>query len=499
MNKNLHKFENLIRLTYKNFKHQPSPEVWEKIYAELLKKDAELKKRKLTGWKRTTIPLIFLLITFFIYETYIFKTNYSNLKNSSLRKLNNSHEQNNINQIKGKSNILQGLGEFYVYDSSGKKVRHNSISCSWKSTGKIKNFTAKIGKCNNLRIKQKILENSINNFRFEKPMSDLRYSSGTLLSYQGSAVDSSRSLNSFERLIKRQNVYISTLPDTFFQIQSNQPIIKIKTNKQTAEKETRGLKENINKSKTKSFKPYWSITGFTFTDWGQNRFDINQQQADNNAQQEETQVIQQGEKNKSSISIGITASFQFKKNWSVESGFIYLNSSKEINPQKIYAVRVPSSDISYKYITSSGYTYINPAFNESAAVGDSLDTGSGQLDTKYLSVPIFIKFKIKKNKFSLEPGGGLATNFLVSTQVQTEIEDSSTHQRFFLNKTEGIKRLYWELIFENNFSYEINANWSINFRPAFKYAVTPLAKTKNNIIITYPYIFIAGLGVSLRF
>ena len=60
MNENLHDTDDLYKNAYRQFEEEPSADVWEKINADLDKKDAESYKKSAIGWKRLSLLLLLL-------------------------------------------------------------------------------------------------------------------------------------------------------------------------------------------------------------------------------------------------------------------------------------------------------------------------------------------------------------------------------------------------------------------------------------------------------
>ena len=245
-----------------------------------------------------------------------------------------------------------------------------------------------------------------------------------------------------------------------------------------------------------SFKPYWTVTAIASPEWTQ--YSLENDVPDNgNSQQDEKAQIQQREKHEPSFSAGVMASYQFKKHWALQTGLLYSNTAIAIDPQKIYAAKESNGEIAYKYNSSSGYAFVKPGFGLPPNVGDSLTAASAQHNLQYFSIPIILKYKIEKKRFSISPGLGVSANLLTSAKIQTEVKDGLNREILTISKLEGTKSFYIGLMVNADIQYQFNKKWTINIIPSFRYAVTPV--TKDNVVKTYPYTLGAGAGLSYRF
>ena len=180
-----------------------------------------------------------------------------------------------------------------------------------------------------------------------------------------------------------------------------------------------------------------------------------------------------------------------------QSGILYSNTTIDIAPQKIYAVQSPGGDYAYKYITSAGYGYIRPGFTTAPALGDSLLTSEAEHTLRHITIPLAIKYKIGRGKFSIIPGAGIAANFLTGTKVETEIKNSTDKETVIITRLTGTKNLSWSLTADAEMRYQLNNKMSVNLRPTFRYAISSI--TRNDDFQTFPYAFGIGLGMTFKF
>ena len=81
--------------------------------------------------------------------------------------------------------------------------------------------------------------------------------------------------------------------------------------------------------------------------------------------------------------------------------------------------------------------------------------------------------------------------------TETEIEKPLSPEIIFINKLDGTKSFYLSVVADAELRYRLNKKLSLNFRPAFRYAVSPI--TKNNVVETFPYSVGLALGITCKF
>ncbi|HEY0433036.1 MAG TPA: hypothetical protein VGC95_04150, partial [Chitinophagaceae bacterium] len=151
-----------------------------------------------------------------------------------------------------------------------------------------------------------------------------------------------------------------------------------------------------------------------------------------------------------------------------------------------------------KYVVSSGYAYIKPNFAGTPSPGDSLRTENTHHRLQYVVIPLLVKYTlINHPKLSFIPGFGFAGNFLTSASIETEIAESSNREHMSIKKLDGTRKFNWSIVSQLTMKYQINKKVSIDLRPFFSYALSPI--TNNNDVETFPYNFGIGVGASYRF
>ncbi len=496
MSQDLHNLDEIFKLAYQRSEETPSIDVWDKINANINKNDAVKYKRRFIAWKRTAFILILLMTGSILYESGIFKfqavrtgdgnigkklnllykekplapgsnnTVLNNSKNAS----SNPKEINEHHDKKGNANhSVSSYDEFFSQEKNQiSETPLHELNNTQEIRSKLSpNRLEGRGNISSSRVKiisgteEVNIKNKSNHFQVNK--NQLMNKFGFLLLPQEK--------NSFEKIVV-------TFVDGLRQLQS--PFTKDFWNNSNAK---------TNKGETiKYSKPFWTITAFISyqrvgyrldSDWPMNITNIKHREV-----------------HEPSSYSGLLFDRQLKKQWSLQTGFTYSNTQIGISPQKMYALQGTSGNVAYKYVTSSGYAYIKPAFGAPPVVGDSLTTTDAKHTLQYISVPGIIKYQIGKKKFSVIPGVGLEANVLASAKLETELRDASNLEIISINKLKGTKSFNWSFIAEAEFQYQVNKRIAVHLRPVFRDAISPI--TKNNLVQTFPYSFGLGFGVKYR-
>ena len=251
------------------------------------------------------------------------------------------------------------------------------------------------------------------------------------------------------------------------------------------------------KKGTNNFKPYWEINGFASTDRGLYHLDNDAENNNGTNTQDESKKIDKREKHEPSFSTALMTTRQFSRQFGLKTGIIYSNTAIVIAPHEMYATQQPNGSIAYKFIASSGYSFVKPAFGPAPTVGDSIKSATAQHNLQSTSLPLMLLYKLNIKKFSIMPAAGVSANFITRATIQTEVTEASNRETVNIDGLNGMRNFYMGFIADIDLQYRFNKKWSANLLPAFKYAITPI--TKNNVVKTFPYSFGIGAGFSYKF
>jgi hypothetical protein len=483
MKKDLHKIDEVFNSAYKQFEEDPSAGVWEKIDAGLDKKDAKSYKRRFIGWKRTAILLLLLLTGFMLYESGILKTGPGQLNENTITKKTNTPEvPAQKHETTSQDHTLTGKVNNDESDPVNQEILTRNEKDNRMIVARGDNILKK-AQVNSQGQQKRVSPERANTIIDDDP---IKISVIPLLP----GINSKRGLEKNESLSKGKITipFIEKSNNTGIDAHGLKGIQQAQLSAASDFLLINNTAKNTNQKKKDPFNSYWTISGFVAYENANYRFDNDLQTVEK---------IKQREVHEPSFSAGALINWQIKKQWALQTGLIYSNTAIGISPQKMYASRKPSGDVAYKYITSSGNGYVKPGFGSPPSVGDSLTTADAKHNLQHIVVPVIIKYTIGKNKLSVSPGVGIAGNFLTSAKVETEVEDASNREIVTINKLDGAKSFYWSAVADAEVQYKLNKKISINLRPSFRYAISPITKT--NELETFPYSFGLGAGLTYKF
>lgn len=474
MSEDLHNIDEFFKAAYKQFSEDPSPDVWEKINAGLDKKDAAAYKRKSKRWKQVAVVSLLLLSGFILKETNIVKTSFN-------------HHKSDLTAVKtDQSKANEELNDKAI--NPGHALQHNSDNSAQET---IKHSIAEGNKINPgaFVTLDHLTDLPDKTNRSKNPINDILNNGGGSDNKEISAIQPGSTNN--EKNLLRSDLY--SLNDEIIT-----PSVEKKYHNEISAGQLSNVPSlfvtNISNPFPKNSNPLedqsqWNITGFISSDRAGYRLDRDQP----------TIVkIKEHEDHLPSFSAGVLLTRQIKKRFGLQTGIIYSNIAIAISPQKIYASQNQMGKVAYKYVTSSGNAYIKPGFASSPNTGDSLKAEDAQHNLQYIITPLVVKYKLINNrKLSLSPGLGIAGNFLTNAKIETYVEGTANREHVVINKLEGIRTFNWSLMADASLDYLVNKKISLNLRPFFSYALSPISSTDD--VETFPYSFGIGAGVTYRF
>lgn len=510
MDKHLHDLDDIFKQAHQGMEEEPSPAVWDKLKYELDKRDAEDYRRGFIGWRRIAILLVLLLSGFILYETGVIHrgpqkkgndqtvgnrkkentsrpgtdntdSGYQDKTKDVITDINKPGRQDVVNTPQSLLPVKEAENESNVLINPDSYTNHNNISVNdlvvmkkplykkeWSGNGIIQiesNNVAKNKKPSNT-VKSELQQDSFS------------------MSYAIPVLRKTELITEMQLPLSRLSVS-SLLINEKKPLSIKHPVVAINTAAARNKPDTK-----------KKFKPYWSMTAYIANDWAHYILD-NDIQDNNGLPDNDKDEINSREKHEPSFSAGLMATWQFSKNIALKTGLIYSNTAIGIDPQKMYAVQSPDQGIAYKYITSSGYSFIKPGFGSPPVVGDSLIAANAQHNLQTVSLPLMLQYKIEKRKLAILPSAGIAANFITGASVQTEVEDAFNRENVTIDKLYGLKKVYFSLVADAAIRYKINNRLAFNITPQVKYALSSI--TKGNVVKTFPGSFGLGLGVTYKF
>lgn len=512
MDRNVQDIDDAFKRAYQSYQDIPSANAWEKINAALDKADADKYKRRFIGWKRIAVVLALLLSGLLIHEAGVLtkqnRTTKLADKNGAKDPDSSTYKQKDITESSNNAAIHENVGRSENNTSGSKLNTLPETIVSYKQNRFFQGVEANIEKAGNNTLSGSIVSKE----RIPKAKSWYKISKSIASQKDG------KTNPGFEKSLSGNNMQVINLktkqnqtPDLLQYSPGLLPVKKLAEVNQTLRlnqlarfdppiiskiNKLISLLKSKNKPSSTPFRPYWSLTAFTSNDWSQYHLD-NDEENNTGVQQDEMEKISMREKHESSFSAGILVTRQFRKNIGVRTGVLYSNIAIAISPQEMYAAKEPGGTITYKYIASSGYSYVKPDFGLPPAIGDSIQTTEAQHNLYTISVPVMASYTLQKNRFSLSPAVGLSANFITGAKIETEIKDALNRETVIMDKLNGMRDFYIGLLADINIQYHVNSKWSFGLAPGFKYALTPI--TQRNVVKTYPYSFNIGAGITYSF
>lgn len=488
MIKDLHNEDEYFKKAYQEAEEQPSPEVWEKISTGLDNTNAVSFREKFVVWKRAACVVILLLSSVVIYQ--IFLTNKEQKTSNNIAKQESGIVDSNVANSKQKSSDSSIAFQQKV-ESSGKQ---NASTDNEQTVPFYKgdpfpglypqSRATVIHKAK--KSEQQLQKNDSSRFlatqkKFgaDQPV--------TILSQQTQ-----------ERGYDTKNI-INTLNNKF-QALDNKRInsgLQLLNVSDAANKKDLRSSTRLSKLKApKDFTSHFAIMPCASIDFTSYELDDDDHNP-NNPPDNKTD-IKGRETHQVSYSAGILAKWQFSPKISLKTGLVYSNIAIAIRPQTLYATAEDNQHIGYKFITSSGYAFVNPVFSSSPVAGDSISAAVAHHHLQYLNVPLMAGFKVSAGKkFSITPGAGLTASVLLSTKVRTEVNEDTDTETVVINKLQGLQKTYYSFTADAEFNYPLNNHIMLTAFPMFKYALNSI--TKNNVVKTYPYSIALGAGITYQF
>lgn len=197
-------------------------------------------------------------------------------------------------------------------------------------------------------------------------------------------------------------------------------------------------------------------------------------------------------------SFGILVGYNINKTWIIQTGIMVSKSVTGIDSKTVYAHPDRNGNINFRLSSFTGPSYI-PLKSE----GNPVDGDSTRLSAKntlqYVSTPVVLQYKISKGRFSMNPGIGIAANFLVLNKIESEINTANGVQKSTGNSN-GLRSAYLSGLVNLNAAYKLNNKISISFSPGARFGLTSInrdARDASGKITINSFAFQTGINIGL--
>jgi Outer membrane protein beta-barrel domain len=211
---------------------------------------------------------------------------------------------------------------------------------------------------------------------------------------------------------------------------------------------------------------------------------------------EDRDRIKDQEQHQTSATVGLLADYNFKKGWSLQSGFTYTTKKINIEPKKIYADLDNDGNIKYRLNCSSGYTYVTPKSGATPSVGDSVQTNKSLTSLQYIAIPFSLKYSFSVKKITVFGTVGTSVNFLTRGYMETEIADNTYTDKKANSPINGLKSTCLGGSGGMGIEYNIGKKMALTFMPSYNFAITSI--TQNSVVKSYPNSFSMAAGARFK-
>ena len=197
-----------------------------------------------------------------------------------------------------------------------------------------------------------------------------------------------------------------------------------------------------------------------------------------------------------SFTSGMTIKYNLNNKWSLLSGATYTQISNLISIQTMYAASNTANEIHFQYSTSNGEIEM-PLDNihQNLQVGDSINIKSVCKQSIYfVNVPLMLRIQLTKKKLTWYANGGFSANFILQEKAKININNSETT---IINNINGLKKMNYGFLLGVGAQYNLKNDFGFFIEPMLRGSLSSI--TKNTKVNSYPYSLGLNLGFTLHF
>ena len=478
MDKNLRDIENLFKSALDDNEAMPSAKVWEAVDSRLYKDNIIKIEKKYKSAKQLLLLLLLLLCGLSLYELN------DHFSKNSLAEKNNNPGKEITKDLTNTSSKNQTGNPVSTFEKAGALPSGQSAETT---TGGFYNPSE--------------ADAAKDIFSFNKPATVTGKSVTKIKISNGEAVSDEQAVNAKnneETFI--QQAALQPLSATTFENHALQKAdsVDLKNKIRALEPDKKYVAVDINNDPKKPMvknkkSSRFSITGFFSPDIAS--YSLNNDNTGN--QPDNATKIKKTERHEFSSTLGVLVDYELNKHWALQSGVTFSNTNIAINPKTIYAQSDNNGAVKYRLNFSSGYGYLVPTFQPNPTAGDSINITATTHKLRYIGIPVAVKYRIVKGKFTIEAMAGISTNFLTMGKLETEIQKGSNNEIDILNKIEGLKPVYFSGLAGVGVTYKLSDKLSFVLMPTARFALTPI--NKNAITKTFPNSVGLSAGIKIKF
>jgi len=516
MDENLHNIDDLFKKALNEHEEMPSHDVWEQIDKNLDKKKVDFISKKYNKLKWVAAALLMFSAGMAMYTWHTRMKNKELVQQNIAARTNKtekykSNKKDIINNTIGKTSIAEAeVGKKATAKDTAIIINQNhkidlseinniankqNINGNNKKLREAENADAEVLKKQSAAIiaespdksernpdkyKQKIKELSIRNQGNDsEKVADkeviLKDNKTALLVEEQKNIFNSNIKFPIENTRKEVNKEIERSNHNFKISPGNSPLENFLNN--TSDNNKLTIKEysivKATKNKSKLLKKSSFSAGLFYSpDFVSSKVDDDHHRF----REDDRNEIKNKEEIRDSYTAGLLIDYNKGKKISVESGLTFSSMTTAIASKQIFARPDSRGNLNYRFNCSAGYSYIPVKPGSNAVAGDSITALSSKNILQYIGVPFAVKYNVSKGKLSLNPGFGIAINFLTKGKIETGIEQLSGTEKANINNIEGLKHFYLNGSFSLSANYNLNQNLVLSFTPAARFALTSINK-----------------------
>ena len=479
--------EKVSRSVFENLKMDAPDDAWNKLDADLDKKQAVVYKKRANRFKLLSIVLLLIIFSFTTWH-YLIPTSSSN----KLEKVISQEKAKNIRassiNIQPKENSASNIPSVNLIPSNNKDKFKESMEKEqslelYKPQNKqlAFKFNAASKEENKKLIRNEKKSNISEIINLTPDKKETITESNSTIAHSNSNEVAIVANDSSNTIVSEQNILTTTIVDNGLPQLAD-------TNKSESPalvKNDSLFKKDLHSKSRLSLMVFYSLN----QSWSNLKDNSNDNFDD-------VAMYNSRENSKFSYTTGINIKYDINDKWSLLTGATYSQIAKSITIQTMYAEPNAANEIHFLFPTSSGV--IEMPFDDSHPnlhPGDSINAKAVcNQSIKFINVPLIVRFELKKNKFIWYANAGVSANFIVQEKAKISINNPETT---IVNQIKGLKKMNYGFLIGAGVQYNLRNDFGVFIEPMFRGSFTSI--TYNTSVNSYPNSIGLNLGFSLHF
>lgn len=234
----------------------------------------------------------------------------------------------------------------------------------------------------------------------------------------------------------------------------------------------------------------FSIAGFYAPSYS-----INQLKDNTNDNFDDVTMYHSREKEQYSYSAGLLLRYDLSDRWSIGAGATFSQTRYSIAVPVMYASFDAKHELHYQYPTAVGVVNMPTEKQQPVHEGDSMLMSDQSIQSvKYLNTPLLIRHQVGINKFTLYAEAGISPAIVLQEKLNMHIGNETTT---IVNNIEGLQKINFGFVAGLGAQYNFFPDFGIFLEPTIKGSLSSI--TKNTAVNAYPHTIGINVGASIRF